>query len=165
VTATVTWLRPEFKGRENELVALAEGARLVGVTRAAVSNWAARHKTFPALVLLVGPAERPTKFVVREEFLGFAECQLKQGRGAQPGAQPSPRRPRAVILAERVQHLDRQERRLAELEAKHKRALKRTRSRLARTRKDAAEARTALEIEIAAAKDAAEALARTTEDA
>lgn len=44
----VTWLRPEYQGRENELTTLAGGARLVGVTRSAISNWAARHSNFPA---------------------------------------------------------------------------------------------------------------------
>lgn len=34
----VVWLRLEFQGREDELITLAEGADLVGVTRSAVSN-------------------------------------------------------------------------------------------------------------------------------
>ncbi|MEW1926391.1 hypothetical protein [Streptomyces sp. NPDC088360] len=48
----VVWLRPEYQGRQSELVTLADGARLVGVTKSAISNWRNRHANFPALVLL-----------------------------------------------------------------------------------------------------------------
>ncbi|GAA1937295.1 hypothetical protein GCM10009716_49280 [Streptomyces sodiiphilus] len=50
----VAWLRPEYQGREAELVTLSEGAELVGVCRSTVSMWAARHQDSPALTLVTG---------------------------------------------------------------------------------------------------------------
>jgi len=80
-TNSVVWLRLEYQGREDELIHLSAAADLVGVTRSAVSNWAARQANFPKIVMLVGPRERRSKWVVREEFLAFARAQLSKGRG------------------------------------------------------------------------------------
>ncbi|MFF3734054.1 hypothetical protein ACFYXM_28050 [Streptomyces sp. NPDC002476] len=44
------WLRPEYRGREDELIHLAGAARIAGVTRACVSNWNRRHASFQKLV-------------------------------------------------------------------------------------------------------------------
>lgn len=48
-TPGAVWLRPEFQGRDDELANLANGADLVGVGRAAVSNRAKGHHDFPKL--------------------------------------------------------------------------------------------------------------------
>ncbi len=78
---SVAWLRPEYKGREDELINLAAGAALVGVSRSAVSNWAKRHSNFPKIALLTGIGDRRTKYVPRSEFLDFARVQLNKKRG------------------------------------------------------------------------------------
>lgn len=58
----ITWCRPEYQGKEDQLVNLAGVATLAGVTRAAVSNWRRRHD-FPAPVMTAGR----TVWVVRTE--------------------------------------------------------------------------------------------------
>ncbi|MEY9839420.1 hypothetical protein [Streptacidiphilus sp. EB103A] len=109
--AAVRWRRPQFRGREGELVHLAQAARLVGVSRAAVSQWAKRHDAFPELALEAGSPARPTKFVVREEFLAFARVQLApDSRRTGPR---SPNRPAAVVAAEQLATLQRRIERLA----------------------------------------------------
>ncbi|MFJ2738512.1 hypothetical protein ACIO3O_02485 [Streptomyces sp. NPDC087440] len=61
---TGTWLRPEFIGREDELIHFTAAAKLVGVVRATVSNWAARHPDdFPKVALLTGARLKPVKYV------------------------------------------------------------------------------------------------------
>ncbi|MER5750635.1 hypothetical protein [Streptomyces sp. NPDC002088] len=142
--ATV-WLRPEYKGRESELIHLAAAADLVGVTRSAVSNWANRHGNFPKVVRLVGPRERRTKWVVRDEFLTFARAQLNKPR--QPRGPAGPHRPRTEILSARIAHHAAQVERLTMLEAKHAAALERTRAALAGHQNELAEARKRLEAE------------------
>lgn len=134
-TTPATWHRPEFQGREKELIHLAAGAKLAGVTRSAVSNWAARHTDFPQLVLETGPETRRTKYVVKVEFMNFAEL---RGTTVTPRRAPSPHRPGAVIDAEHLEHCERQVARLRDLEvrraaklAETRRALKAARARLA----------------------------------
>ncbi|GGP55801.1 hypothetical protein [Streptomyces abikoensis] len=146
----ITWLRPEFKGREAELIHLSAAAELVGVSRSAVSNWATRHRNFPRIVLLAGAPGRRTKHVVREEFLEFARQQLNAPRGRP--AQRKPQRPAATVASESVDRLTRRIERLTALEAQQAGALKRTRSALreAENRLRAATAR--LNAELAAAR-------------
>jgi predicted DNA-binding transcriptional regulator AlpA len=60
--SAITWHRPEYKGREDELVGLAQIAALAGVSRAAVSNWRRRHD-FPQPAMTAGR----TVWVVRTE--------------------------------------------------------------------------------------------------
>ncbi|WP_327303042.1 hypothetical protein OG730_05100 [Streptomyces sp. NBC_01298] len=134
-TMPATWHRPEFQGREKELIHLAAGAKLAGVTRSAVSNWAARHADFPKLVLETGPRTRRTKYVVKDEFIAFAE---RRGSMVTLRKTPSPHRPGAVIDAAHLEHCERQVARLRDLEirraaelAKTRRALKTARARLA----------------------------------
>jgi hypothetical protein len=129
---SIVWLRPEFQGREDELIHLSAAADLVGVTRAAVSNWAARHGNFPKIVRLVGPREKRTKWIVREEFISFARAQLNKPRGS--GRRSGPPRPRTEVLSERIAHHQAQLNRLAVLEAKQAAALERTRAALAEHR-------------------------------
>lgn len=150
----VTWLRPEFQGRESELIHLAAGADLVGVTRAAVSNWAARHANFPRIVLLTGPERKRFKWVVRKEFLAFARQQLNKPRG--PNKKPAPHRPRVEIRAGQAAHWEAQVQRLVDLEARQAAALKRTRERLAAAEANLKQAREGLAAEISAAQRLAE---------
>ncbi|MCY0918289.1 MULTISPECIES: hypothetical protein [unclassified Streptomyces] len=130
-----TWHRPEFQGREEELIHLAAGADLAGVTRSAVSNWAIRHPDFPKLVLETGPESRRTKYVCEAEFMAFAQ---KRRTEVTRKRKPSPHRPGAVIDAERLEHCERQVARLRDLEMRQvakptatRAALKVARSRLA----------------------------------
>ncbi|MFM9643584.1 helix-turn-helix transcriptional regulator [Streptomyces turgidiscabies] len=58
----ITWHRPEYQGKDDQLVSLAGVAVLAGVTRAAVSNWRKRHD-FPKPVMTAGR----TVWVVRTE--------------------------------------------------------------------------------------------------
>jgi hypothetical protein len=90
-------------------------AKLVGVTRSAVSNWARRHANFPKIAL-TGVGDRRMKYVPRSEFLDFARVQLNKKRGS--GRPTAPRRPAALLRAEEVAHSQRQIARLTELEAR-----------------------------------------------
>jgi hypothetical protein len=134
---SITWLRPEFKGREDELISLGAGGKLVGVSRSAVSNWAKRHANFPEIALMTGVGDRRMKYVPRSEFLDFARAQLNKQRG--PNRPPAQRRPAATLRAEEITHAQRQIDRLTELEARQaatlantRRALKTHRARLQR---------------------------------
>jgi hypothetical protein len=142
----VVWLRPEYQGREADLIHLSAAADLVGVTRSAVSNWAARHANFPKIVVLMGPREKRTKWVVREEFITFAREQLNKPSGPRGGA--GPRRPRTEILSAKVAHHQAQVDRLAALEAKQAAALERTRAALVQHQDGLAEARSRLDAEV-----------------
>lgn len=75
----ITWHRPEYRGKDDQLVSLAGVAALAGVTRAAVSNWRHRHD-FPKPVMTAGR----TVWVVR------AEAQTWLGnRPPRPAADPA----------------------------------------------------------------------------
>lgn len=125
---TAKWHRPEFQGREGELIHLAAAGKLAGVTRAAVTNWARRHADFPELVVETGSAERPTKFIVRAEFDAFLvalkERQRKRGTGSPRGKQ----RPRATIAADEIVRLTKRITELAAREKKQAAKLENTRS-------------------------------------
>ncbi|UQA93661.1 hypothetical protein [Streptomyces halobius] len=144
----VTWLRPEYIGREDELITLADGARLVGVSRSAVSNWAKRHANFPRLALLTGPLSKRVKYVVREELLTFARIQLNKTR-KDPGSH-KPRRPAVELRAGEVQHFTQQVNRLTELVDRHKQTLAGAEARLRTARQRLRTARTQLTTELAA---------------
>ncbi|MFD3667227.1 hypothetical protein [Streptomyces sp. NPDC058672] len=147
----VTWLRPEFQGREDELITLADGARLVGVTRSTVSNWAARHGNFPHLVLLTGPLNKRTKYVVREELVDFARHQRNKAR--KPLSEHKPRRPTVELRAGEVEHYTQQVARLTELIDRHKQTLADAETRLRTARQRLRTARTRLNTELAAARE------------
>jgi hypothetical protein len=123
----VVWLRPEYQGRQGELVTLADGARLVGVSKSAVSNWQARHSNFPALVLLTGSLHKRTKWVVAAELIAFARDQQKRRRGPRTGHR-SPQRPSAQIAAEKVAHFEQVLQTLTQREQRQAQALARTRA-------------------------------------
>jgi hypothetical protein len=146
----VTWLRPEYQGREAELIHLSAAADLVGVGRSAVSNWAARHSNFPKIVMLTGVAPRRQKFVDQEEFLTFARAQL--ARKSRAGKNKAPRRPRVVIESSRVTHWEAQIERLSELEVRYAAQLKNTQARLGTARSNLRTAKAALAAEINAAQ-------------
>lgn len=145
---SITWLRPEFKGREDELVSLAAGAHLVGVSRSAVSNWAKRHANFPRIALLTGIGDRRMKYVPRSEFLNFARAQLNKKRAS--ARTLPPRRPTTLLRAEEAAHSERQIARLAELETRQAAALANTRKALRKHRQRLKQARRGLATEVAA---------------
>ncbi|MYU24776.1 hypothetical protein [Streptomyces sp. SID8352] len=101
----VTWHRPEFEGREDELVNQNAIAELTGVTRAAVSNWTSRDPTFPAVVAIQGNhARAPRLYVLTEVRAWLSE------RSSRPRSKPScrtPARPRYEILTERAERAKR----------------------------------------------------------
>ncbi|MCY0931168.1 hypothetical protein OTB20_34300 [Streptomyces sp. H27-H1] len=139
-TTLTIWHRPEFQGREKELIHLAAGAKLVGVTRSAVSNWAARHADFPKLVLETGPDTRRIKYVSKAEFMAFVALRSTKATARR---KPSPHRPGAVIDAEHLEHCERQVARLCDLAIRQAAKLTETRHALkaARSRRAQAEAK------------------------
>ncbi|MBT2390720.1 hypothetical protein J7E87_15115 [Streptomyces sp. ISL-1] len=145
---SITWLRPEFKGREDELVNLAAGADLVGVTRSTVSNWAKRHANFPKIALLTGIGDRRMKYVPRDEFIAFARTQLNKKRTL--ARKPAPRRPTTLLRADEIAHSERQIARLTQLEARQATALANTRQALRKHRERLKQARQGLTAEVAA---------------
>ncbi|MGB8946935.1 MAG: hypothetical protein WCD21_42875 [Streptomyces sp.] len=147
----VTWLRPEYEGRDVELITLADGARLVGVSRTTVSNWAARHANFPRLVLLTGPLHKRTKYIAREELVDFARRQRNKPRTTTTARQP--RRPAVELRAGEVEHYAQQVVRLTELADRHKQTLASAETRLCTARKRLREARTRLNAELRAAHE------------
>lgn len=105
----VTWHRPEYEGRESELINQNAIADLASVTRSAVSNWITRGQSFPAVVAVQGSHPRaPRLYVLAEVETWLAH------RSSQPRSKPShrtPARPRREILAGRA---ERAARRIAE---------------------------------------------------
>lgn len=146
---SITWLRPEYIGREDELIHLAAAADLAGVTRSAVSNWAKRHDDFPKVALLTGIGKRRNKYIPRAEFLTWASAQLGKKQG---GARPGPWRPTTVRRADEVAYHERQISRLTDIETRQAAALKRTRASLRRHRTALKQARKGLAAEINAVR-------------
>ncbi|MFE0251254.1 hypothetical protein [Streptomyces sp. NPDC059010] len=148
--ASVVWLRPEFQGREDELVHLSAAAALVGVTRSTISNWLKRHPKFPKIALQIGIGARQAKYIPRREFLDFAHGQLNKGTGT--ARKTGPHRPTAVIRAEEIAHHERQITRLTDLEKRQARNLANTRRALRKHRARLGQARQRLDAEIAAVR-------------
>lgn len=144
---SITWLRPEYKGREDELINLSAAADLAKVSRSAVSNWAKRHDDFPKIALLTGIGKRRNKYIPRDEFLVWASAQLGKKQG---GARPGPWRPATVRRADEVAYHERQISRLTGIEARQVSALKRTRNSLRKHRAALEQAREGLAAEITA---------------
>ncbi|GAA5216844.1 hypothetical protein [Streptomyces thinghirensis] len=137
--------RPEYQGRHGELVTLADGARLVGVSKSAISNWQKRHANFPRLVLLTGSLHKRTKWVVATELVDFAR--LQRARKPKTGRK-SPQRPGAQIAAEKAAHYEEVVRTLTEREKRQAQALARTRAAKRAAGERLAEARARLTAEI-----------------
>lgn len=117
----MVWHRPEFQGRERELCSMSDAAMIAGVTRATVSNWAARKKDeFPAPVWeTVSPKGQTTaRFIVRAEFEAF----LKQHRQRTDqemwkNAAKKRRNDPEVVIADRIAAAEkREEKTLARIE-------------------------------------------------
>ncbi|MFJ2819084.1 hypothetical protein [Streptomyces sp. NPDC087294] len=147
-TGGVVWLRSEYQERHSELVTLADGARLVGVTKQAISNWQKRHSNFPRLVLLTGSLNRRTKWVVAAELIDFARVQRNKKRDRPANRRPN--RPGAQIAAENVARYEESLRTLTKREKNQAQALKRTRDAKREAEKKLAEALARLDAEIAA---------------
>ncbi|WP_411121736.1 hypothetical protein [Streptomyces sp. x-19] len=144
---SIIWLRPEYKGREDELINLAAAADLVGVSRSAVSNWAKRHSSFPKIALLTGIGERRNKYVPKDEFLTWGHTQLNKRRSVK---RPGPRRPTAVLRSDQVAYHERQIIRLSELEVRQAAVLEKTRAALRKHQAELQKARERLTSEITA---------------
>ncbi|NML55126.1 hypothetical protein HHL19_35645 [Streptomyces sp. R302] len=157
----VVWLRPEYQGRHGELVTLADGARLVGVTKQAISNWQNRHANFPALVLLTGSLHKRTKWVVAAELVDFAREQQKRRKGPRAGHK-SPQRPGAEIAAAQTAHYEEVLRTLTEREQRQKEALARTQSAKRAAEEKLTRARARLTAEVDAVVRLSIPAARTT---
>lgn len=145
----MVWLRPEYQDRQGELVTLSDGARLVGVSRSAISNWQARHANFPSLVLLTGSLHKRTKWVVAAELVRFARAQQQRRNSPRTGRR-SPQRPGAQIAAEQTAHYEEVLRTLKEREQCQATALARTRAAILAADQKLSRARARLNAEIEA---------------
>ncbi|MCX4682622.1 hypothetical protein OG413_46410 [Streptomyces sp. NBC_01433] len=142
----VVWLRPEYQGRQGELVTLAAGARLVGVSAAAVSNWQNRYpKEFPPLALLTGPPHKRTKWAVAVELVAFARDRPTREKGSS-----TPQRPGIEIAAEQSARYEELVQVLAEREKKQEAALARTRVAKQKAERKLTRARARLATEVKA---------------
>jgi hypothetical protein len=102
----VDWLRPEYKGREGELINQNDIATLAKVSRSAVSNWTTRYDDFPDVVATIGTTASAPRLYVRGEVDAYL-----QKRAARPRAQPAsraPNRSRREIWTERADRAERQ---------------------------------------------------------
>lgn len=88
----ITWHRPEYRDRGDQLISLAQVASLAGVTRAAVSNWRRRHD-FPAPAMTAGR----TVWVVREEAQHWLATQ--RPNTARTGTESTGTRARKTLAA------------------------------------------------------------------
>lgn len=154
---TAKWLRPEFQGREDELIHLAAAAKQAGVTRAAVTNWGRRHADFPKIVVETGSAERPTKYIVRAEFDEFLVALKARQATRRTGTPRGKRRPRATIAADEITRLTKRITELRSLEEKQAAKLKNTRKAMRKAEallKDAQESLSKEADAVAAAQEA-----------
>ena len=93
----ITWHRPEYQGKDDQLISLAGIAALAGVTRAAVSNWRSRHD-FPKAAMTAGR----TVWVVRaeaEKWLASRPARPARDRQADIAARESRESRQAAALA------------------------------------------------------------------
>jgi hypothetical protein len=132
-TPTGKWLRPEFQGRDDELIHLAGAAKQAGVTRAAVTAWRQRHADFPKIVVETGTAERPTKFIVRTEFDEFLVALKARKEARRTGTPGAKKRPRATIAAAEIARLTKRITELRDREMKQAAKLRNTRADLRKT--------------------------------
>lgn len=156
---TAKWLRPEFQGREDELIHLAGAARQAGVTRAAVTNWGLRHADFPKIVVETGTADRPTKFIVRTEFDEFLVALKARKDARRTGTPRAKKRPRATIAAAEIARLTKRITELRDREKKQAAKLKSTRTDLRKAEALLKEARESLSQEADAVAAAQETIA------
>lgn len=100
-TAHTEYPRPEYVGRDDELINHAEAARRAGVTTGALANWKRRHDDFPKVAKLLhsGPGHAQ-KFIPAEEFDAFLARQ-QEGR---PRRATGRRRHPAEVASEELRH-------------------------------------------------------------
>ncbi|MFV2198432.1 hypothetical protein [Nocardiopsis sp. LOL_012] len=155
-TPHIEWPRPEYTGRDTELIHLAEAARIAGVTRAAISNWATRHPTFPAVAKVITGPGTPRKFIPRTEFTAFLEEHADRTRtpGPKEGSSKAPHRPAATIAADRVDHYTRRITALQAREQEQAERLAKTRAALELAKGRARQAQEKLQAELDAADQA-----------
>ncbi|MFI5749037.1 hypothetical protein ACIBBE_24595 [Streptomyces sp. NPDC051644] len=133
------WLRPEYRGREDELIHLAGAARIAGVTRACVSNWNRRHASFRKLVAARtrdgGPAA--SVYLPEAEFRAWLDDRTRRTEPVVGGARPTGIEGKRLAAEKAKNHRGSIESRLAKAEEqvrtlrkqlKHARALEDTRA-------------------------------------
>lgn len=98
------WLRPEFEGRDADLVSLSNLAKQEGVAPETVYSWQRRHKAFPKIVKLVRGAKTTTKYVSLSEFAAYKKDK-EETRPKTRGGKSAVRRPAEVIARERLEAL------------------------------------------------------------
>lgn len=64
------WLRPEFQGRDDDLVSLGDLAKSEGVSPSTVNAWKRRHAKFPQIVKIVRGTVT-TKYISMSEFRAY----------------------------------------------------------------------------------------------
>ncbi|WP_160051247.1 hypothetical protein [Nocardiopsis sp. FR26] len=99
--ARAEYLRPEYVGRDGELISFTDAARRAGITSGALANWRRRHDDFPKVAKLVhfGP-NRAQKFIPTAEFDAFTARQ-QQGR---PRQYTGRRRSSAEVASEELRY-------------------------------------------------------------
>ncbi|MEE2040216.1 hypothetical protein Q8791_23655 [Nocardiopsis sp. CT-R113] len=99
--AHIEYPRPEFVGRDDELLSFTEAARRAGITSGALANWRRRHDDFPEVAKLVhfGP-KRAQKFIPVDEFAAFVARQ-REGR---PRRYTGRRRDSAEVASEQLRY-------------------------------------------------------------
>lgn len=122
----VVWLRPEYMGREDELINFANAAKELQVSRAAISNWFNRRDDFPKVALMTGSPDQRTKYLVREEILAYPH---KRERKIYKRAS-STNRSRHEIIAAKIEKLERTKETLLERESIKRNELRKIQSSL-----------------------------------
>ncbi|MFD6934703.1 hypothetical protein ACFWAP_00910 [Streptomyces goshikiensis] len=108
------WLRPEFRDRESDLVALKDLAKREGVSPQTLNNWMARHPQFPKVVKIVR-GQTTTKYISLSEF----DDKYKKARARLAKKKPTARaerRPAVAVLREKVEAAEARQAKLREEE-------------------------------------------------
>ncbi|MET9119884.1 hypothetical protein [Streptomyces sp. NPDC004528] len=107
----VEWLRPEFEGREKELISLSALARQENVSPSTVTSWQNRHAGFPAIVM-IHRGHVTTKYISVAEFAAYKRAKAEAAKQPRARKKQAARRPAAVIAKERLDALQAEDRRL-----------------------------------------------------
>ncbi|WP_063729030.1 hypothetical protein [Streptomyces sp. RTd22] len=134
----LVWHRPEYRGRESELITLSGCAEIAGVTQTTISSWRTRYPgRFPAIV---AESKRMLRLVVRTEFIEFlAQHQQRDLKRAS-------HRPRAEILEAEIERLSVRLTTLRKREQRHMEALKKTQKDVEAAQKHLADAQEELRL-------------------
>ncbi|QVJ00361.1 hypothetical protein KGD82_16505 [Nocardiopsis eucommiae] len=111
--ARTEYPRPEFVGRDDELINFAEAARRAQITTGALSNWRRRHTDFPKVAKLdhSGPG-RAQKFIPADEFDAYLARHQEGNRPRRHPAEVASQNLR--YYTKRVQELEDREAALSE---------------------------------------------------